>query len=189
MLAYRTVPLYALRKYHPDPLNADGSVVTGGRYNIPEYLAHLAPSFPVLYLAETTAVAHAEAQVITAVQTNTGLTITPGKDQHPRLDITVSLRLRSILDLTSAATLSHLDLADPDLLGEWFELNAKGQLAFTQQLARAALDTARFEALCYPSARYPGGRNYAVFTELVPPENRQVIDPQGDLEVFTRDPK
>ena len=95
--AYRTVPLEVLRKYSPDPLNTAGSLVTGGRYNAP---ADLPSAHAMLYLAENTAVAHAEARVITAVRTSSGLTVQPGQDQRPRLDITVKLRLASLLDLT-----------------------------------------------------------------------------------------
>jgi RES domain-containing protein len=185
ILAYRTVPLEALRKYSADPLDTAGSLVTGGRYNAPHDLpgAHAA-----LYLAENTAVAHAEAGAITVVTDSTGLVIQPGKDQRPRLDLTVRLTLRSLLDLTDPVVLDHLSLQPADLMQAWLPANVKGQLAVTQQVARAALDTGRFDALLYPSARFPGGKNYAVFPQLVVPEHRVVHDPAGELSVFKHRP-
>lgn len=182
--AYRTVPLGALRKYSSDPLNTAGSKVTGGRYNAPEFLPG---SFEMLYVAENLAVAQAEARTITAVTMSGGVVITPGKGFAPRLDITVHLRLHSLLDLTDHLVLGQLDLEPGDLLTEWFPVNnIHGQLATTQLLARAALDSARYEALVYPSARFPGGRNYAVFPDRVLPENRRIYDPEDELAVFRR---
>ncbi|GGN42564.1 RES family NAD+ phosphorylase [Deinococcus daejeonensis] len=179
---YRTVPLLALRKYNPDPLNTDGSLVTGGRYNAPE---DLPGAHAMLYVAEHLSVAHAEAGAITVVTGATGLQIQPGPDQRPRLDITVKLRLGSVLDLTDPAVLTVLSLHPSDLLQAWLPLNVEGQLALTQVLARAALDSARFDAIRYPSARYPGGRNYAVFPDRVAPQDRAVHDPDGELSVFS----
>lgn len=179
--AYRTVPLEALRKYSADPLDTAGSLVTGGRYNAPHDLpgAHAA-----LYLAEHTAVAHAEAGAIAVVRDVKGLVIQPGKDQRPRLDITVQLTLQTVLDLTDPAVLDHLGLLPADLLREWLPLNLRGQLAVTQLVAGAALDSGRYEALLYPSARFPGGKNYAVFPDRVPPARRVIHDPTGELQVF-----
>lgn len=179
--AYRTVPLEALRKYSTDPLDTAGSLVTGGRYNAPHDLpgAHAA-----LYLAENTAVAHAEAGAITVVTGLQGLLIQPGEDQRPRLDLTVRLTLRTLLDLTDPAVLDQLSLRPAELMQAWLPLNVKGQLAVTQQVARAALDSGRYDALLYPSARFPGGKNYAVFPQLVAPEHRVVHDPAGELSVF-----
>jgi len=184
LIAYRTVPLEALRLYSPDPLNTAGSLQTGGRYNTPSFLpgGHAA-----LYLAENTAVAHAEARVITVVSGPSGMLIQPGTDQRPRLDIAVELHVGTLLDLTDPAVLRRLGLSPGDLLGAWFPLNAQGQIAPTQRLARAVLDSGRFEGLLYPSARFPGGRNYAVFPDRVPPERRTILDPGGDVLIFRRD--
>ncbi|WP_216328931.1 RES family NAD+ phosphorylase [Deinococcus aestuarii] len=179
--AYRTVPLLALRKYSPDPLNTAGSVVTGGRYNAPKEFPE---AHELLYLAENTTVAHAEAQVITAVMGPPGVVIGPGPDRRPRLDIAVHLRLRSVLDLTDPGVQTHLDVGAGDLFQEWLPLNLDGRLALTQLLGRAVLDSARYDAIRYPSARYPGGRNYAVFPQRVVPGDRAVHDPEGELEVF-----
>ncbi|WP_102124860.1 RES family NAD+ phosphorylase [Deinococcus planocerae] len=181
--AYRTVPLVALRKYSPDPLNTAGSVVTGGRYNAPQEFPE---AHELLYLAENTAVAHAEARVITAVMGPPGVVIGPGPDQRPRLDITVNLRLRAVLDLTDPGVQAHLDVGAGDLVQEWLPLNLDGHLALTQLLGRAVLDSARYDAIRYPSARYPGGRNYAVFPQRVAPADRAVYDPEGELAVFQR---
>ncbi len=178
---YRTVPLLALRKYNRDPLNTDGSLVTGGRYNAP---ADLPGAHAMLYVAENLTVAHAEARAITVVTGAAGLQIQPGPDQRPRLDITVKLRLGGVLDLTDPAVLNVLSLHPADLLQEWLPLNLDGQLALTQVLARAALDSARYDAIRYPSARYPGGRNYAVFPDRVAPQDRAVHDPDDELSVF-----
>ncbi|GBF04651.1 RES domain-containing protein [Deinococcus aerius] len=181
--AYRTVPLLALRKYSPDPLNTAGSVVTGGRYNAPQGFPE---AHEMLYLAENTAVAHAEARVITVVTGPPGVVIQPGTDQRPRLDITVKLRLGAVLDLTDLGVQTHLDVQPGDLFQEWLPLNLDGHLALTQLLARAVLDSARYDAILYPSARYPGGRNYAVFPQRVAPTDRAVHDPDGELGVFRR---
>lgn len=181
--AYRTVPLAALRKYSPDPLNTAGSIVTGGRYNAPR---DLPGAHEMLYLAENLAVAHAEARAITTVRTPAGVLVQPGPDQRPRLDITVKLRLGAVLDLLDPAVVAHLHLTDEDLFQEWLPLNLDGELARTQVLARAVLDSARYGALLYPSARYPGGRNYAVFPDRVPPQDRAVHDPEDELAVFRR---
>lgn len=180
---YRTVPLLALRKYSPDPLNTAGSVITGGRYNAPQDFPE---AHELLYLAENTAVAHAEARVITAVMGPPGIVIQPGPDQRPRLDITVKLRLRAVLDLTDPGVEAHLDVQAGDLFQAWLPLNVNGQLALTQLLGRAVLDSARYDAILYPSARYPGGRNYAVFPQRVAPADRAVHDPEGELAVFQR---
>ncbi|WP_345462121.1 RES family NAD+ phosphorylase [Deinococcus carri] len=178
---FRTVPLLALRKYSRDPLNTAGSLITGGRYNAPEGLpgAHA-----MLYLAENLAVAHAEARAITVVTGAQGLQIGPGPNPLPRLDITVKLRPGAVLDLMDAQVLAHLELQGEDLSQEWLPLNVEGKLATTQILARAVLDTARYDAIRSPSARYPGGRNYAVFPQRVAPENRAVYDPERELDVF-----
>ena len=103
----------------------------------------------------------------------------------PRLDICVHLELRSLLDLTDPQVLGVLKVSHSDLLGEWFPLNRQGRLALTQQLALEARQTGRFEGLLYPSARYPGGKNYAIYPDLVPPEKRTIHDPEGELRVFT----
>lgn len=179
--AYRTVPLLALRKYSHDPLNTAGSVITGGRYNAPQEFPE---AHEMLYLAENTAIAHAEARVITAVNSPLGIVIQPGSDQRPRLDITVKLRLNAVLDLTNPLVASHLDLQEGDLYQPWLTLNLDGTLALTQQLARMVLDSARYDAILYPSARYPGGRNYAVLPQRVAPEDRVIHDPDNELDVF-----
>lgn len=131
------MPLEALRKYSADPLDTAGSLVTGGRYNAPQDLpgAHAA-----LYLAENAAVSHAEAGAISVVTGPGGLLIRPGNDQRPRLDLTVRLTLRTLLDLTNPAVLQHLSLRQVDLMQAWLPLNLKGQLTVTQRVARAALD-------------------------------------------------
>ena len=182
--AYRTVPLLALRKYSADPLNTAGSRVTGGRYNPPE---EFTDAFEMLYLAENSAVAHAEARVISFVPSTDGRTlIQPGPDQRPRVDVCVHLKLRNILDLTDATVLQTLELIPADLMQEWLPMNQRGQLARSQQLASAARRVGRFQALLYPSARSPGGRNYAVYPDLVSPADRAVHDPDGELDVFRR---
>lgn len=181
--AYRTVPLVALRKYSPDPLNTAGSVVTGGRYNAPQEFPE---AHELLYLAENTAVAHAEARVITAVTGPPGVVIGPGPDQRPRLDITVKLRLGAVLDLTDPAVEAHLDVQAGDPFQPWLPMNVNGHLALTQLLGRAVLDSVRYDAIRYPSARYPGGRNSAVFPQRVAPADRAVHDPDRELEVFWR---
>ena len=184
LTAYRTVPLAALRKYSADPLNTAGSRVTGGRYNPPEEFPE---AFEMLYVAENTAVAHAEARVITVVQApGGGVLIQPAASTPPRLDICVHLTLRGLLDLTDPQVLQALGVSPTDLMREWFPLNRQGQLAPTQRLAHEARQTGRFDALLYPSARYPGGRNYAVYPDLVPPGHRAVHDPEGELVVFRR---
>lgn len=180
---FRTVPLEALRKYSADPLNTAGSIVTGGRYNAPK---DLPGAHQVLYVAENLTVAHAEARVITVIPTSTGVLIQPGADKRPRLDITVKLRLGAVLDLLDPSVLAELQLTKEDLFQEWLPLNLDGQLARTQVLARAVLDSARYDALLYPSARYPGGRNYAVLTDRVPPQDRAVHDPDDELAIFRR---
>ena len=183
LAAYRTVTLAALRKYSPDPLNTAGSRITGGRYNPPE---EFAGAFEMLYLAENTAVAHAEARAITVLSVpGGGVQIQPGPSDLPRLDLCVHLELSSLLDLTDPGVLALLGVSQGDLLTEWFPLNRQGKLAPTQQLALEARYTGRFEAILYPSARYPGGKNYAVYPDLVPPERRRMNDPEGELRVFT----
>ena len=181
---YRTVTMAALRKYSPDPLDTAGSKITGGRYNPPEEFPQ---AFEMQYLAENTAVAHAEARVITVVRASGGgVRIQPGPQSLPRIDVCVHLTLLTVLDLTDPAVLQTLDVPPVDLMTEWFPLNREGQLAPTQVLAYEALQTRRFEALIYPSARYPGGRNYAVYPDLVPPEHRVIHDPENELSVFQR---
>ncbi|EYB66811.1 hypothetical protein DEIPH_ctg069orf0012 [Deinococcus phoenicis] len=180
--AYRTVPLAALRKYSADPLNTAGSRITGGRYNAPEEFPE---AHEMLYLAENTAVAHAEARVITVVSApGGGVLIQPGQADLPRLDVCVHLRLKALLDLTDPQVLQALHLSPADLLREWFPLNRQGQLAPTQQLAFEARQTGRFDAVLYPSARFPGGRNYAVYPGRVAPADRALHDPAGEVQVF-----
>lgn len=89
-----------------------------------------------------------------------------------------------MLDLLDPVVSALLYLTGEDLFQEWLPLNLDGQLARTQVLARAVLDCARYDALLYPSARYPGGRNYAVFPDRVAPEDRAVYDPENELAVF-----
>jgi len=182
LAAYRTVPLAALRKYSADPLNTAGSKVTGGRYNPPEEFPE---AFEMLYVAENTAVAHAEARAITALPApQGGVLIRPGTSTLPRLDICVHLTLTGVLDLTDPQVLQGLGISPADLLCDWFPMNRQGHLAPTQRLAHEARQTGRFDALLYPSARYPGGRNYAVYPDRVPPAHRAVHDPDGELAVF-----
>jgi len=184
LAAYRTVTLAALRKYSPDPLNTAGSRITGGRYNPPEEFAE---AFEMLYLAESTAVAHAEARAITVLSVpGGGVQIQPGPSDLPRLDLCVHLELSSLLDLTDPGVLELLGVSHSDLLGEWFPLNRQGKLAPTQQLALEARQTGRFKAILYPSARYPGGKNYAVYPDMVAPQRRVLFDPEGELNVFSK---
>lgn len=175
---------YFLSGRQADPLNTAGSRVTGGRYNAPEEFPE---AHEMLYLAENTAVAHAEARVISVVSVpGGGVLIQPGHADLPRLDVCVHLRLGALLDLTDPQVLQELGLSAADLMREWFPLNRQGQLATTQRLAFEARQTGRFDALLYPSARFPGGRNYAVYPEHVPPEHRALHDPEGEVQVFQR---
>lgn len=87
-----------------DPLSGEGARLAGGRFNPPE-------SFPVLYLCTTRACAVAEFRRF-ASRHPIGL-----EGFLPRVLYEYRLEFASVLDLTDAETLKHLDL-DPEHLVE-----------------------------------------------------------------------
>jgi RES domain-containing protein len=113
-----------------DPLSGEGARLAGGRFNPPE-------SLPVLYLCTTRACAVAEFRRF-------GNRHPIGPEGFlPRVLIEYHVALASVLDLTDAATLDHLELEAGHLVDD--------DRALTQQLGELTHQFG-YQALCSPSA-------------------------------------
>ena len=155
-ICYRTVnDQYAART---QLLSAYGSFIAGGRYNSKG-------GFEALYLscALSTCIAEIERA---ASQLNK-----PAAELLPRKMIGLELSLSNILDLTDLQVQSRLGITSADLMEEWLPVQKSGGDALTQQIGRHARD-AGLEAILYPSAAQPDGKNLAVFPDNLRPESR-----------------
>jgi len=98
--------------------------------------------------------------------------------------------LTDILDLTDAATQTHLGTNLQELTGNWavmqdMHLQGRGALPPTQILGEAAYASMALLGMKYPSAKnQPGGINYVLFPDRLPncpPSYVEVMDPHGNL--------
>jgi len=127
-----------------DPLNLQGSLRHGGRYN---------PSgiFGALYCGESPAVCVAEIRRRAA-----------GQPVSPYRLARIRVQFHRVLDLTDPETLGALGLRSEDLVGDDWQR--------TQRLAAQA-HAAGFEGLLVPSAAGPG-RNLVIFPDRLDSRSR-----------------
>ncbi len=143
---------YAQPKYMSEPyrLTGVGSVRNGGRWNVKDLI-------PANYFSTdpTTAAAEADAKAIAAGW--------PAHTLVPLTRVVFGITLRSVLDLTVAATQAVLNVTPAQLTTcPWSAEQAAGREALTQAVGRAAFETYA-EGLLVPSAQRPGGVNLVVF--------------------------
>lgn len=114
-----------------DPLSGDGARIHGGRFNPPD-------SYPVLYLCSTPGCAAAE-----FTRTSRRHPLGPS-GFLPRALYRYETHLTTVLDLTDARTLAHLDVEPPNLVEEDLTLPRQiGEIAhqFGYQAVRNASAT------------------------------------------------
>jgi RES domain-containing protein len=127
-------------------LNAIGSVIRGGRFN-------LKGQFEVLYVAGDGLTANREADAIF------------GRRGTPVVHVGVDVDLSNVLDLTDPAVQRALGTTTKELVAPWFMIQTRGGEAPTQALGRVARD-AGLEGLYCPSAQQqPDGRCLAIFPD------------------------
>jgi RES domain-containing protein len=113
-----------------DPLSGEGGRLAGGRFNPPE-------SFPVIYLCTTRACAVAEFRRFSTRQP------IGAEGFLPRVLYEYQIAFASVLDLTDAAILAHLELEAGLLVDQ--------DRSLTQQLGELTHQFG-YQALCSPSA-------------------------------------
>lgn len=156
---------YATRR---DILSAQGSQLTGGRYNFHGTYAALYLSCDIHTCIEET----------TRSFQNAGASVA---EALPRTIVGVEAHLSRVLDLTDPAILHFLGVTRLHLLRtDWVtSQDVAGREAPTQRLGRLARD-AGVEAVLVPSAARPRtGKNLCVFTDrLLPASLLRAINPE-----------
>ncbi|CAM3929530.1 RES family NAD+ phosphorylase [Deinococcus marmoris] len=171
---HRSVSLDALLRYGGNALDPGGSLVTGGRYNPREGQGG---AYAALYLADHAATAHSE---IGGLLRNLDGTLGRDLPTPPRVDIDVEIDQPMVLDLTDAATLTHLRITRSNLDANWKIQAARGQLALTQNLGAAAHQAGIVHAVRFYSTKLEGGINHA----LLPAGQHlaRVWQPDGEID-------
>jgi RES domain-containing protein len=136
-----------------DILSAQGSLFTGGRYN-------LAGAFGILYLACDP---HTCLEEVTRTTTAGGFR---AAESFPRTFIGIKVRLSKVLDLTNPRMRQRLGISKKLLVTtNWERIQDEGREANTQALGRLA-KAAGFEAILTPSAAW-NGNNLNIFPDNV----------------------
>jgi RES domain-containing protein len=142
-------------KFRKEPLSVKGSLKTGGRYNIPDYLLEEMglPFAGALYVARNIKIAMAE----------TGA----DSEQSTKVSFRIIYKLDTVLDLTNKKNLNILRTSYQELTGNWRETNEECEIAPTQSLGLAVMRSNQFNAIKYPSAKTSKGNNYnlAIFID------------------------
>ena len=161
--AFRAVNL----RYLDTPLSAVGSIKVGGRYN-PK------GAFEVLYLAENATTALKEVEFAAS---SGGRFAAAPKD--PYVVFSVAFKVSKLADLSDPVTQSRLELISEDLVKPWRLLQARGELAPTQQLG-AALREYGLEGFKYPSAT-DAAINLAIFPDRLKVDSFLEISWDGQM--------
>ena len=141
-----------------DVPSAQGSVLSGGRYNF-------RATYPVLYLSCDI---HTCVEEATKSFTQAGASVAQAL---PRTIIGVEVHLARVLDLTDLSVLRLLGITRLRLIRtDWVtSQDIDGREAVTQKIGRLARD-AGLEAVLAPSAALPRtGKNLCVFTDQLLP--------------------
>jgi RES domain-containing protein len=167
---YRIVPFRYLITTPPTPLFAAGSKFSGARFTPPG-------SFDSLYMAT---------DEITALAEVNALLIQPGGPvsimKEPNTILSVDGIITRVIDLTAPASQTMLSTNGQEMTGNWFAVPNPP----TQTLAQAAYDLGDVAGIQYGSAKNPGQKNLAVFTDRLgppAPDYLEVHDPHGNLTV------
>ena len=121
-------------RYQSVPLGTDGSKSSAGRF-------HRVPD-PTLYLSQDAATVQEELKVRSS--------------KRPHITVAVNVRLKNVLDLTSAEFCSNNKIPISALSAEWeFQNDIMGIEAYTQKLAKVARSL-MYEGLLVESARHKG---------------------------------
>jgi RES domain-containing protein len=140
---------YVRLKYQKQPLSVVGSLMYGGRYNIPKYLLEEMglPFVGALYIGRNIKISMAETNI--------------DSTQSTHVDFRILYKLDTVLDLTNTDNLRLLGTSYQELTGNWRETNEeKCEIAPTQRLGLAVQRSNRFNAIKCPSAKTHIGNNY-----------------------------
>jgi RES domain-containing protein len=153
------------RKYRDQPLSIKGSLMTGGRYNIPKYFLvngqrkNCVDGFGSLYLSNTVEIAKAEVGI---------------KKVFSQSVFEIYCRCDKVLDLTNQDNLRILGTNDQEITGQWGRINDRGEVSPTQQLALYVKQSGKFATIKFPSAKKtkPVDCNLAVLIDVLDKSKR-----------------
>jgi hypothetical protein len=135
--------------YQDKPLSVIGSLIHGGRFNIPAKLLEEKglPFNSVLYIARNTQIAMEEVGAKW------------GSPNH--VLVRILYELDNVLDLTNRDNMSILGTNYQELTGNWRQINEElCEIASTQRLALAVRQSNRFNAIKVHSEKTMIGENY-----------------------------
>jgi len=156
---YRNVSI----EFISHPLGGVGSILGGGRYNLPD-------SFEVLYMAPDphTAIEEAKREPF-------------DKKMPPQLLITAEIKTQVILNLEDKAIINALGIIEEKLFKPW--RYPKYKEAYTQALGRIIYGYNIFEGIRYPSAKIENKYNLAIFPNRLRKNSEiKVYDPNKIIE-------
>ena len=141
------------------PLSGDGAARFGGRWN--------PPGLPAIYAARELSTAWAE--------------YNQGFVQHPAMIAQLELSDADLVDLTDAAVLEELGVAEAIHRCQWRDAMERGLVPETHELMRRLLAEGR-HGVVYPSIMSPGGTCVALWrwNDTAAPR-LAVIDPEHRL--------
>jgi RES domain-containing protein len=151
------------RQFVNEPLSTKGSLIAGGRYNLPssfvltnEEEIVCVNAFACLYLASNLAVAEAE--------------VHKKWNDSNYFAFEIYCRCDKVLDLTDEDNRKILHTSYQELTGRWSYDNERGNDSPTQKLALFAKNSERFTIIKYPSAQMSRPKsedyNFAIFTDI-----------------------
>lgn len=98
----------------------------------------------------------------------------------PHILISVEYQLKSVLDIVELIAQNTIETNLSELTASWRDVNAKGQIAPTQELGRSVHSLGNIEALKVPSAKIPNAYNLVIFPDrLSGTSNVRVYDDSG----------
>lgn len=102
-------------------------------------------------------------------------------DVPPSVTFPMEVKLKRILDLTSATVRQCLKITKAEVLSAWlgYELE-HGKWPITWSLGSHAFKSGKFDAIRYPSVRNPGGSCLLIFTE-------RLADLESEVTIFRED--
>jgi RES domain-containing protein len=159
---------FVRRKYMNEPLSVKGSLLAGGRYNIPKHLLEEMglPFTGALYIGRNIKIAMAE----------TGA----DSEQSTKAIFRIMYKLDAVLDLTSKDNLRLLGTSYQELTGNWRETNDEEcEISPTQRLGLGMKRSNRFSAIKCPSAKTQKGNNYNLVIFIDEANEMHEIEQEG----------
>lgn len=163
------------KMFMKEPLSVKGSVIAGGRYNIPGYLQEKGlPIAGALYVARDIEIA----------MTELGTDLEQSKKVDPEslyklISFRISYKLDGVLDLTNSSNLSILKTSYQELTGNWREANEEYEIVPTQMLGLAVMRSNQFNVIKCHSAQTSRGNNYNLAIFIAEVNEIDTIDRDG----------